>query len=187
MKKYIYYLFVCIVEIVFFSACEKEAKNPGDFNLPTTLSIVSLTDTLGNIYDLKEILRKDTAYLYESVKSDTLIEEEKMIIKKDTTYIVGNTKGTYVLYEVIKLPAKGNQLRIEVASNARWKAPSPDNIFYINKTEAGGGDGIITVSIIENQRQTESPENKYAHHCIFNSDTTYMYELVFGQLAAEVK
>lgn len=185
MKNSFYNLLFWIVGMTFLSACEEEAKNPGDFNLATTLSIRNITDTLGNTYDLKEVLRKDTTYLYESIKSDTLFEDGKMVIKKDTTYVIGNTVGTYVRYEVIKLPANGNQLRIDVSSNARWQAPSPDNVFYINKTEAGGGDGSIIVSVVENKRQTEAPENRYAHHCIFNSDTTYMYELVFGQLAAE--
>lgn len=191
MKKSFYGLLMWLSGMIILGACEKEAKNPGDYSIPTTLSVLSLEDSLGTVYQLLEDYRKDTTYLYMHVESDTLFEADgitpqidnagKMIINKDTTYSPGNTKGLFVAYKVIMLPSDSSTIKIKITSNARWKANLADkSVFFKTLTSGGGGDATIRVASLKNPWNISTPESFYTHQLIYTSDTTIMYDIVLG-------
>ena len=194
MKKSFYGLLILLLGIVVLGACEEEAKNPGDYSIPTALSILSVEDSLGNVYQLTEDFRKDTVYRYMHVESDTLLEADsvtpkldesgKMIITKDTTYVPGNTRGVFIAYKMLMFPSDSSTIRIKIASNARWKANlAASSVFFKTITSGGGGDATLKVATLTNAWAVPTPESFYAHQLIYTSDTTLMYDVVLGMEA----
>ncbi len=195
MRKYLsWFCFLIILGLAI--SCEKESYNYGDKNLLSSLSIVSVTDSVGGYnYDYENPECSDTTYVYYYIDRDTTYTDDGGIdeIIKDTVYYNGMTAKLYTL-PVIVLPSYKNRLYIELESNARWNVPAisfksgQDWIF--NSKVTGIGDAIIDYRV--GARTYGLPDNLVdivtipirrdtVTQYLTTSDSTVMYKLQFTQ------
>lgn len=189
MRKLLYFLL--LFGFIGFYSCEKEAENPGDYNLKSELRVLGIsTRNMGNL-DMKILRSIDTTYVRFYVTSDTLVdvggnpildEGGKLQITKDTTYYNGNITAKFVEIEKVALDSPADTIYVSLESNAKWQAPMPSSgdkaQWFFTQRLAGGGDGTVVASIVRNKNYTRKVD---AVQYILTSDSTTMYKLVFGQ------
>lgn len=182
------------------AACEDdEAKNPGDFNLKSTLEIdPQIVGTSGYTSQLKLARSVDTTYMYPSVRHDTLLDEKgepilgadgKLQITHDTTWVAGRITARMDEYELLTLPANADTFTLTLRSNARWKAPVPSaggkvqwyynyNLLTGSTSTAGGGDGYVYFRVTRNRNKKRAVQ---AVQDIITGDSTVLVRLHFTQ------
>ncbi len=188
-KKHLLILFIALITLF---SCEEKMENPGDFNLKSTLEIVQIYDTLGNIYPVEILSSIDTTYHYPKITRDTLKDESgnpkldsnnNLQITTDTNYVAGNKTARYIVLDTILLVSTRNELRIDIQSNARWQAPTPDFgnkiPWYITQTSNGGGDSTIKSRISNGLPSSRRPT--LADQFIFTRDSLVMFKVTFNQ------
>lgn len=189
MRKLLYFLL--LFGFIGFYSCEKEAENPGDYNLKTELRVLGIsTKNLGDL-DMKILRSIDTTYVRFYVTSDTLVDvngnpilnaEGKLQITKDTTYYNGNITAKFVEIEKVTLDSPVDTIYVSLESNAKWQAPMPSSggkaQWFFTQRLAGGGDGTMIASVVRNKNFKRSVD---AVQYILTSDSMTMYKLVFGQ------
>lgn len=189
MRKLLYFLL--LVGFMGIYSCEKEAENPGDYNLKTELRVLGIsTKNLGDL-DMKILRSIDTTYVRFYVMSDTLVDvngnpildaEGKLQITKDTTYYNGNITAKFVEIEKVTLDSPVDTIYVSLESNAKWQAPMPSSggkaQWFFTQRLAGGGDGTMIASVVRNKNFKRSVD---AVQYILTSDSMTMYKLVFGQ------
>lgn len=181
-----------------FYSCEEKVLNPGDFSLKSDLEVMKVYDTIGNVYTAEILKSIDTTYLYPKIKNDTLKDAggiplrdayNKLIIKKDTTYVKGNKTARYIVLDTIVIASPKNELRIDIRSNARWLAPTPNFngkiAWYLTQNVAGGGDGTVRVKILAGLSTKRRPV--LANQFIFSRDSMILYKITFNQKALNEK
>lgn len=150
-----------ITSMLTFGACEEKVMNPGDFSLPTELEVVHIYDTLGNEYPVQ---------VHRSI---------------DTTFTAGTKTARYVELVPVVIAAQRNEIHIDLKSNARWQAPTPDFqgkiAWYLTQNVNGGGDATIKVKILAGLATKRRPV--LAQQYIYSRDSLVMYKLVFDQKA----
>lgn len=183
-----------IMAIVILNSCEEKTENPGDFNLKSDLEIIQIYDTLGNIFPFEVLRSIDTTYVYPKVTRDTLKDasgnpvpdsQNKLQITLDTTYVPGNKTARLIELDTIVIGSTRNELRIDLKSNARWIAPTPDFgikiPWFLTQTVNGGGDSTIKAKISLGLASKRRPV--LAKQFIFTRDSLVMYKLTFDQKA----
>lgn len=191
MRKLFYFLLL-LGGLTGFYSCEKEATNPGDYNLKSDLRVLGIsTRNLGDL-EMKILRSIDTTYVRFFVTNDTLIDvasgepildkDGKLQITKDTTYYEGNITAKFVEIEKVLLDSPIDTIYVSLESNAKWQAPMPSSggkaQWFFTQRLAGGGDGTMIASVARNKNYTRSVD---AVQYILTSDSTTMYKLVFGQ------
>lgn len=181
-------------------ACDKEAaKNPGDFNLKSTLEVdPQIVSTGGFTGELKLVRTIDSTYQYSSVTNDTLKDAQgnpiigadgKLQITSDTTWHDGNITAKFSEYEVMMLPSKADTFTITLKSNAQWKAPVPSaggkaqwyfnyNLLTGSTSTSGGGDGYVYFRVLRNRNKKRAVT---AVQDIMTNDSTVLVRLRFRQ------
>lgn len=188
-------MFLLLLVLWNLSSCEEKITNPGDFSLRSELSIISVADTLGNQYPIEILRTIDTTYMYSRIVKDTLKDASgKPILdalnkpqwKNDTIKYAGPKTAKYVELKPIVLVSTKNQIKIEIASNSRWQAPTPNFgskiPWYVTKSNIGGGSSIILADIkYAGLATTRRPV--LAVQYIYTRDSLTLYKLVFNQKA----
>ena len=183
--------FLLLFGFIGFYSCEKEAENPGDYNLKSELRVLGVsTKNLGDL-DMKVLRCIDTTYVRFYETNDTLVDANgnpilnnkgQLQITKDTTYYNGNITAKFVEIEKFTLDSPIDTIYVSLESNAKWQAPMPSSggkaQWFFTQRLAGGGDGTMIASIVRNKNYTRSVD---AVQYILTSDSTTMYKLVFGQ------
>lgn len=193
MKK-IHLITVAILLLVGWMSCDETAENPGNFSLKSELEVVEVYDTLGNKYPISVMRTTDTTYQYPRIKLDTLKDNSgkpildaynKLQITRDTTYYAGKKTAKFVVLNPIVIAAPKGELRIDLVSNARWQAPSPDFKgkipWFLTQTANGGGSSTITVKISAGLSKSRRPV--LATQYIFTRDSMVLYKLTVDQKA----
>lgn len=195
MKKSFYTFLVGSLLYFTFSACEKEAKNPGDFNLKSTLEVTDIISKSNNSYTFNVARSIDSTYHYFYTVSDTLKDQNGNYIlddhgfyqiTKDSIYYDSEITAKFIEMEKIMLEPDIDTLSISVVSNSKWKAPMPSSggkvQWFFTQNLAGGGDGTLTVAVTRNRNASNRAVDavQYVH----TPDSTIMYKLVFGQKGA---
>lgn len=209
MKNLIYLAaFACVL---CFFACDKEAENPGDFDLKAELAFdpMQVTSLHGQSYLLEEEAVFDTAYTdtYEKIDTTFLKDENgnfvlddkgKMVPVRDADGEVVSTKtpvtfrtgkkGVFHRMKMIKLESMADTFTIHIRSNAKWLAPqysSTNAQWFFNynlrtggNSLTGGGDGEFYFRTLRNKNYSRK---ELVPQYIFTSDSTVMYQLIFGQ------
>lgn len=192
MKKSFYSLLVGSLLYFVFSACEDDAKNPGDYSLKPALEVTGITSASNNPYTFNLARSVDTTYRYSYTESDTLKDQNGNYIKdgqgnyqitKDTIYYDGQTTGKLFEMEKIMLDPDIDTLMISIVSNCKWKAPMPSSggkvQWFFTQNLAGGGDGTLTVAVTRNRNASNRAVD--AVQIVHTPDSMIMYKLVFGQ------
>lgn len=183
--------FLSLFGFIGLYSCEKEAENPGDYNLKSELRVLGVsTKNLGDL-DMKVLRCIDTTYVRFYETNDTLVDANgnpildskgQLQITKDTTYYNGNITAKFVEIEKLTLDSPVDTIYVSLESNAKWQAPMPSSggkaQWFFTQRLAGGGDGTMIASIVRNKNYTRSVD---AVQYILTSDSTTMYKLVFGQ------
>lgn len=199
MRK-LFYVLLLMVAGFGLAACEDDvAKNPGDFNLKSTLEMETQIVSTGGYSGQLQLLRSiDTTYQYPSVRRDTLFDangkpllgpDGKMQITSDTTWVDGKITARMDEYRLVTLPAKADTFTLALRSNARWKAPVPSaggkvqwfynyNLVTGSTSTAGGGDGYVYFRVTRNRNKKRAVE---AVQDIITSDSTVLVRLHFTQ------
>ncbi|MCK9507712.1 MAG: hypothetical protein M0Q54_04670 [Pigmentiphaga sp.] len=190
MLKKIILIFFSLCVILY--ACEEKVENPGDFNLKSSLEIVQIYDTLGNQYPVEVLRTMDTTYHYPRITSDTLKDvhgnplldsNHSLQITQDTTYVAGTKTAQFVELKTILLVSDRNELHIDIQTNARWQAPTPDFgtklAWFITQTSNGGGSASIIARISNGLPSSRRP--LLANQFIFTRDSLVMYKVSFDQ------
>lgn len=153
-------------------ACDDEVTNPGDFTVQSTLSVERIWTASGKEYPVNIVREKDT--VYQASKFD---EETDELVWYDT-----DTRGHFVELSLNTLPPEADTIFIKVKSNAKWKAPMPDNggktQWYFTTRQAGGGDGTVVANVTRN-RNKQRPVD--AAQYVMTSDSAVMYKVTFAQ------
>lgn len=181
-----------ITTLILLICCEDKVVNPGDFNLKSQLEIVQVYDSLGTIYPVNILRSFDTTFVYPKVTRDTLKDvsgkplldaQNKMTITLDTAYVTGNKTGRYIILDTIVLNYAKSALRIELTSNARWQAPTPNFgtkiAWFQTLTSNGGGDAIIKSKVSVGLASKRRPV--LANQYIYSRDSLVIYKLTFDQ------
>lgn len=209
MKKLIY--FVSLGLVLCFFACDKEAENPGDFDLKAELSFdpMVVTSLHGQSYVLEEEAVFDTAYTDTYEKIDTTFEtdangnfvlDEKgkkiPVIGGDGKVITTSTpvtfrtgkKGVFHKMKLITLESKADTFTIHIKSNAKWLAPqyAPEKAqWFFNYNLRTGGNTLMGGGDGDFNFRTIRNKNyakkELVPQYIYTSDSTVMYQLNFGQ------
>jgi hypothetical protein len=132
--------------------------------------------------------------MYPNIKLDTLKDASgtpildgynKPQVTRDTTYVAGAKTAKYIELEPFVIAAPKGELRIDLISNARWQAPSPDFMgkiaWYLTQTVNGGGSSTIKVKISNGLAKTRRPI--LANQFIFTRDSLVMYKMTIDQKA----
>ena len=135
MKKLFYALVLMAAGLGFVACDDDEAKNPGDFNLKSTLEMdTKIVSTQGFEGQLELLESRDTTYEYQVTKYDTLKDENnkpildaegKLQITTETSWVKGGLTAKMHEYKLVTLPSKADTFTLALKSNARWKAPVP--------------------------------------------------------------
>lgn len=179
---------------IIFASCDDKITNPGDFSIQSELQIVSVTDTMGNIYPVQIARAIDTTYVYSRSVKDTLKDANGTLIYDSQNKLTINTimvpftsMKTAKYYEIspIVLVSSANELRIRIASNARWQAPTPNfgtKIPWVfTQINNGGGDASIKVKI--NKGLATKRRSPLGVQYVFTRDSLTLCKLVFDQKA----
>lgn len=188
------HLLLIIMAITLLCGCEQKYENPGDFNLKSSLEIIQIYDTLGNTFPFEVLRSIDTTYLYPRITRDTLKDasgnpildnQNKLQITIDTAYVPGKKTARYIELDTIVIGSARNELHIDLKTNARWQAPTPNFgtkvPWYVTQTGVGGGDGTIKAKISLGLATKRRPV--LAKQFIFTQDSLVMYKLMFDQKA----
>lgn len=193
MKKTLYFVGMAAV-LWSFASCESEPKNPGDFSLKSEFrpgsNIESITS--GTLIPLKIARECDTTYKYQYILKDTLKDDKgdpiigeggKLTITDDTVYVYSKIKAHFYEMEPVYLPSKADTFRIDIFSNAFWKAANPKfkgAAWYknYNSTSTGAGDSEFQFVV---ERKRGSKRTEFANQYFVTSDSTTMYLLPIGQ------
>lgn len=188
------HLLLIVMALAVLCGCEQKYENPGDFNLKSSLEIVQIYDTLGNTFPFEVLRSIDTTYLYPRITRDTLKDgsgnpilnnQNKLQITIDTTYVPGKKTARYIELDTIVIGSARNELHIDLKTNARWQAPTPNFgtkvPWYVTQTGVGGGDGTIKAKISLGLATKRRPV--LAKQFIFTQDSLVMYKLMFDQKA----
>lgn len=189
------HIFVSLLILWNLSSCEEKITNPGDFSLHSELSVISVSDTLGNQYPLEIARTIDTTYMYDRIVKDTLKDANgnpildalnKPQVQNNTVKYAGTKTAKYIELNPILLVSTKNQIKIEIASNSRWQAPTPNFgskiPWYVTKTNIGGGSSFILADIKYAGLAT-ARRPVLAVQYIYTRDSLTMYKLVFNQKA----
>ena len=125
----------------------------------------------------------------ENLKDNTgkpiLDAYNKPQVNRDTTYLAGKKTAKYIVLNPIVIAAPKNELRIDLVSNARWQAPSPDFkgkiAWYLTQTVNGGGSSTIKIKVLAGLAKVRRPVQ--ATQFIITSDSLVMYKLTVDQKA----
>lgn len=188
--------FILLMSLVFV-ACKEDVK----IEPKATLKLISINDTTGRTYTIKEVLSKDTTWMYPHIEADTARdaqgnflrdEDNKLVIAYDTTYVAGPSSGKFIQLDTILLPdlegTSLNELHIEVESNARWQSPlnNQGRDWLVPVLSTGGGDGKAVFKVFEatsRKRSTSSKkERQVVQQLIFTRDSSVMYQLPIDQM-----
>lgn len=190
MRKLLYFLL--LLGFVGLYSCEKEAENPGDYDLKSELKVLGIsTKNLGDL-DVKVVRSIDTTYVrYYVVNRDTLVDTDgepildkdgKLQITRDTVYYNSNITAKFVELEKVELGPSVDTIYVSLESNAKWQAPMPNAggkaQWFFTQRLAGGGDGTVVASVVRNKYYKKTVD---AVQYILTSDSTTMYKLVFSQ------
>ncbi|MDD4199105.1 MAG: hypothetical protein PHZ12_06850 [Paludibacter sp.] len=188
------HLLLIIIAYTVLCSCEQKYENPGDFALKSNLEIVQIYDTLGNTFPVEVLRSIDTTYLYPRITRDTLKDtsgnpildnQNKLQITIDTTYVPGEKTARYIELDTIVIGSTRNELHIDLETNARWQAPSPNFgtkvPWFVTQTGVGGGNGTIKAKISLGLASKRRPI--LARQFIFTRDSLVMYKLTFDQKA----
>lgn len=193
MKKTFYFAGV-VAALWLVASCESEPKNPGDFSLKSELRLGSAIESMtsGELFPLKVARECDTTYKYQYILKDTLKDDNgdpiigeggKLTITDDTVYVLSKIKAHFYEMEPVYLPSKADTFRIDIASNAFWKAANPKmsgTAWYKNhnSTSTGGGDSEFQFVV---QRRRGNKRTELANQYFITSDSTTMYLIPIGQ------
>lgn len=185
------YLILLLGTISSMLSCEKEAKNPGDFNLKAELKVTAISAKSGSVFDVNVIRSIDSTYRYYYTEKDTLkdssgeyilSEEGKLQITDDTIYYNSKKTAKFIELEKITLEPNIDTIHISLESNAKWLAPMPGSgdraQWFFTQNLAGGGDGTIVAAVTRNRNFTRPVD---AIQYIHTSDSMVMYKVTFGQ------
>ena len=188
-----------------FFACDKEAENPGDFNLKAELTFdpMAVTSLHGQSYVLEEEAVFDTAYTDTYEKIDTTFEKDadgnyildekgkkvpvigtdgKVVTTSTTITFLTGKKGVFHKMKLIKLASWADTFHVHIKSNAKWLAPeyAPEKAqwFFNYNSLSGGGEGDFYFRTIRNKNYSKK---ELVPQYIYTSDSTVMYQLNFGQ------
>ena len=199
MKKLFYALVLMAAGLGFVACDDDEAKNPGDFNLKSTLEMdTKIVSTQGFECQLELLESRDTTYEYQVTKYDTLKDENnkpildaegKLQITTETSWVKGGLTAKMHEYKLVTLPSKADTFTLALKSNARWKAPVPSaggkvqwyynyNLVTGSTSTSGGGDGNVYFRVTRNRNKKRSVE---AVQDIMTSDSTVLVRLHFTQ------
>lgn len=215
MKNLIYLAaFGCVL---CFFACEKEAENPGDFDLKAELAFdpMQVTSLHGQSYALEEEAVFDTAYTDTYIHIDTtfltdeygnyvLDEKGKKIPMRDGNGEVISTKtpvtfrtgkkGVFHKMKLVTLESKADTFTINIRSNAKWLAPqyAPEKAqWFFNYNLRTGGNSLMGGGDGEFYfrvlRNKNYSRKELVPQYIYTSDSTVMYQLNFGQAGEKDK
>lgn len=187
-------LILIFMALAILSSCEEKIENPGDFSVKSQLEVVQVYDSLGTVYPVEVLRSIDTTYMYPKVTRDTLKDasgkpilnaESKLQITLDTTYVAGSKTARFVELKTIVLNNAKSALRIDLKTNARWQAPSPNFgskiAWYLTLTSNGGGDAVIKTKVLLGLATKRRPV--LAQQYIYTRDSLVMYKLTFDQKA----
>lgn len=190
MRKLVY-LLLLLGGCSWFSACEEEAKNPGDFSLKTELKVLGATTTSGKAFDLNVLRTIDSTYVRFTIRKDTLKDSDgtpikdpngKLTITDDTTFYKGRITAKFIEMKKVVLDSSLDTVLISLESNAKWMAPMPSGggkaQWFFTQRLAGGGDGTIVARVVQNKETQRAVD---AVQYVLTSDSAVMYKLVFGQ------
>lgn len=190
MKKLLYFLLLLSGGFG-VSACDEEAKNPGDYSLKTTLKILDATTKSGKNLNLDVLREIDSTYVRFRIRKDTLkgpdgipIKDSngKLTITDDTTFYNGRITARFVEMKKVVLESALDTVLIALESNAKWMAPMPvaggKVQWFFTQRLAGGGTGTIIARVTQN-KDTERTVDAVQY--VLTSDSAVMYKLVFGQ------
>lgn len=176
MKK----LFYAAAMLLALSACDNEATNPGDFSVKSTLSVERIWTESGQEYPVTVVRETDT--VYQASRFVTLTDEATGEETEVEEWYDTDTRGHFVELALNTLPSPADTIYIKVNSNAKWRAPMPDNggktQWFFTQRQAGGGDGTVVATVNRN-RNKQRPVN--ADQYIMTSDSTVMFKVSFAQ------
>lgn len=189
MKKIIY--FIAAIGIAWgIVACDNEPKNPGDFNVKSTLKVVGIiSDTSGETFPIEvEELIDSTFTSKVAVKDTTYDEEGKQVIKTDSVTVLRSHNTAFYKIKQINLPKEEDTYTITIESNAKWIAPAAirqggANYFQNDGVVAGGGDGVLNYHTLDASNVADRP-NPFILN-VFTNDTTVWYRIPVGQLGGK--
>jgi len=198
MRKLIYpFALLCAACIV--TACDKEAENPGDFNMKSTLSVGNAVVCIhGDQYPLTVARQIDTTYTTYTVQYDTVKDSNgdpvigsdgKVVTNADTVPVYSNITAAFTEYEPITLPSAADTFTVKLYSNAKWNAPVPDaggkvqwyytyNLITGTSSITGGGDSEVDFRVTRNKNKKRSVT---AVQDIMTQDSTVLVRLRFNQ------
>lgn len=190
-----FYSLILLLGLIIMSSCEQLITNPGDFSLRSELSVVSVSDTMGNQYPIEIARSIDTTYTYDRIVKDTLKDvngnpildaQNKPQVRNLTVKYPGTKTAKYVELKPIALVPFKNQVKIEIFSNARWQAPTPNFgtkiPWLVTKSNVGGGSSIILADVKYGGLATVR-RPVLAVQYIFTRDSLTLYKLTFDQKA----
>ena len=183
MRKFFYFLLL-FGGLMNFYACEEEAKNPGDYNLKSTLNVVDIRTKNGTDISLNVLRSIDSTYVRFYEKNDTTIgDDDKLVITKDTIYYNGKITAKFIEFEKIMLNSPADTIYISLESNAKWLAPMPSAggkvQWFFTQRLAGGGDGTVIAAITRNRNNKRAVD---AVQYVLTTDSTVMCKLTFNQV-----
>lgn len=201
MRKLFLYLIAVVGLSATLVACNDDNDNPGDFGMTCTLDVLPIQSLShpDQVYDLNVKFERDTNYLYKAAVKDTVFgpdgqpqigSDGKIMVNVDTVYYRSKITARYVEFDTIFLPAKADTFHVEVRSNARWYAPTPDPgtkaVWFRNFTgnggsTTGGGDSFFEFNVSKNRaKRRPNLARQYVH----TSDSTVMYMIPIQQTNA---
>ena len=188
-------MFLLLLVLWNLSSCEDKITNPGDFSLHSELSLISVADTMGNQYPIEISRSIDTTYVYSRFVKDTIKDvngkpildaQNKVQLKNDTIKYAGPKTAKYIELKPIVFVSTKNQIKIEIASNSRWQAPTPSFgskiPWFVTKSNIGGGSSIILADVKYTGLATVR-RPVLAVQYIYTRDSLTLYKLVFNQKA----
>lgn len=186
MKK-IYYLIAGLIVAWGIVSCDNEPKNPGDFTVKSTMSIIDIvSQTSGDVYNLSVAKSVDTVFRKGTQVWDTIWDANGEFVdrKPDTVWNYSNFTTQFIEMQPVILPAKADTFNINISTNAKWNAPTPVTNdlpwIYNDAAISGGGDGTVVFRTTRN-RNFSRLESDYMTMYIYTSDSTVFYKIPFGQ------
>lgn len=190
--RFLFYIVAVSVVAGMVISCSDEPRNPGDLSKKCELSLEGPAISLktGHTFDIRVARETDTVYKYLHLVKDTVLDEDGMpvigsdgyyITTVDSVYVYSKIKARLVELEPLYVPAAADTFSLNVNSNARWLALTPeygpyDTKWYFNITATGGGDSRFDFRTTRNR---QSLRVKWQE--IITSDSSVMYRLPIAQ------
>ena len=109
--------------------------------------------------------------------------QNKLTIAEKKVPYTSTKTAKYVELSTILLAYPANELRIKIASNARWQAPTPNFgtkiPWMFTQVNNGGGEAIIKVKV--NKGLSTKRRTPLAIQYVFTRDSLTLCKLVFDQ------